>query len=69
FLGVYFPSCLDACDSNDDGVVDLADVVNTLRWLFKQGPIIPMPYPMRGIDTTPDIYGLDLGCETGDPCN
>jgi len=69
FLGVYSPACLDACDSNDDGVVDLADAVMTLRWLFKLGPIIPMPYPDRGPDTTPDIYGLDLGCETGDPCN
>jgi len=69
FLGVYSPKCLDACDSNDDGVVDLADVVNTLRFLFKQGPRIPAPYPTAGTDPTPDIYGLDLGCDTGNVCD
>ena len=71
FLGVFDPSCLDACDSNDDGVVDLADVASTLRFLFKLGPILPPPgpYPPGGYDPTPDIYGLDLGCEAGDPCN
>jgi hypothetical protein len=71
FLGVYDPACLDACDSNDDGVVDLADVASTLRFLFKLGPILPLPgpYPPGGYDPTPDIYGLDLGCEAGDPCN
>jgi len=69
FLGVYHPSCMDACDSNDDGVIDLADVVNTLRFLFKFGPEPPPPGPyVPGYDPTPDIYGLDLGCEAGDPC-
>ena len=71
FLGVFDPSCLDACDSNDDGVVDLADVTATLRFLFKLGPILPPPGPYApgGQDPTDDIYGLDLGCESGDPCN
>jgi hypothetical protein len=71
FLGVFDPQCLDACDSNDDGVIDLADVASTLRFLFKLGPILPPPgpYPPGGYDTTDDIYGLDLGCEAGDPCN
>jgi hypothetical protein len=69
FLGVYAPECMDACDSNDDGVVDLADAVSTLRFLFKLGKVLPAPYPLAGSDPTPDIYGLDLGCVAGDPCN
>ena len=71
FLGVYDPSCLDACDSNDDGMIDLADVCATLRFLFKGGeePPAPGPYPPGGFDLTPDAYGIDLGCEAGDPCD
>ena len=69
FRGVYHPSCLDACDANDDGVVDLADPVRTLRFLFRNGPEPPPPGPyVPGYDPTPDIYGLDLGCEVGSPC-
>jgi hypothetical protein len=62
---------MDACDANDDGVIDLADVCATLRFLFKLGPILPDPgpYPPGGYDPTPDLYGIDLGCEAGDPCN
>ena len=70
FLNVYHPNCMDACDSNDDGVVDLADVMCTLRFLFKLGPVLPPPGPFTpGLDPTPDIYGLDLGCEDGDQCD
>ena len=71
FLGVFDPACLDACDSNDDGLVDLADVAATLRFLFELGPTLPDPgpFPPGGYDPTPDAYGLDLGCEAGDPCD
>ena len=31
----FAPPCLDACDSNDDGRVDLADAVYLLRYPFK----------------------------------
>jgi hypothetical protein len=68
FLSVHDPKCLDACDSNDDGLVDLADVCATLRYLFKLGPDPLPPFPDAGFDPTPDIYGLDLGCEAGAPC-
>jgi hypothetical protein len=70
FLGTLNPLCLDACDSNDDGVIDLADVTSTLRFLFKLGPILPPPgpYPPGGFDPTPDRYGIDLGCALHDPC-
>jgi hypothetical protein len=46
--------CLDACDSNDDGMVDLNDVLNTLYFLFEQRGDIPAPYPGEGYDPTPD---------------
>jgi hypothetical protein len=70
FLGVFDPQCMDACDSNDDGTVDVADTVNTLHFLFKLGPEPPDPGPyVAGSDPTPDAYGLDLGCDAGDPCN
>ena len=70
FLSLYDPSCLDACDSNDDGMVNLADVTATLRFLFKLGPILPPPGPyVPGIDPTEDAYGVDLGCESGNPCD
>jgi hypothetical protein len=69
FLGVHDPQCLDACDTNDDGVVDLADVCATLRYLFKLGPDPLPPFPDLGFDPTDDIFGLDLGCKAGDPCN
>jgi hypothetical protein len=69
FLGVYHPRCLDACDANDDGVVDLADTVKVLRFLFKFGAQPPAPGPfVAGPDPTPDVYGLDLGCDAGDTC-
>ncbi len=69
FLGVYHPQCLDACDANDDGVVDLADTVKVLRFLFKFGTHPPAPGPfVAGPDPTPDVYGLDLGCDAGDTC-
>jgi hypothetical protein len=69
FLGLYEPKCMDACDSDDSGMVDLADVLNTLNFLFKQGTMIPAPYEDGpGIDPTDDLwngYVVELGCEEG----
>ena len=47
--------CPDACDSNDDGVLNMADSVYLLNWLFKFGPIPPAPGPYEdGPDATAD---------------
>ncbi len=46
--------CLDACDTNDDGQVDLADVVRTLHYLFLDGPPPSGPYPECSDDLTLD---------------
>ncbi len=72
------PPCLDACDCNDDGRIDLADTLCTLDYLFRGGgsplppgpglePIVPgeplVPTP-PGIDPTLDI----LDCVGGRSC-
>jgi hypothetical protein len=53
--------CEDACDANDDGMLDASDVVFALEFLFVPGsPRPPRPGPDRaGVDPTLD----NLGCE------
>ena len=47
--------CPDACDSNDDGSLNMADSVYLLNWLFKFGPIPTAPGPYEdGPDPTTD---------------
>ena len=69
-----FPvQCLDACDANDDGKVNLADTVFLLNYLFDGGLVPPPPSPSPiaslddlGVDPTDDD---GLTCETGfDTC-
>jgi hypothetical protein len=61
----FEPPCLDACDANDDGRVDLADAMTVLIYLFRFGPEPPPPGPHRpGPDPTPDKLGCGLrDCE------
>ena len=66
-------SCLDACDCNDDGVLDLADSMCLLRFLFQSGPFPPAPGPGFGPDGSELPPGEDptedsLGCEAGGEC-
>lgn len=76
----FDPPCLDACDCNDDGRIDLADAVCILRYLFQNGRFPPAPGPGfretglpnpdgvvptgPGVDPTPDL----LDCKAGDSC-
>ena len=60
----YSPPCLDACDANDDGRVDLADSVYILRYLFKFDKAPKAPFPEAGIDPTYD----KLSCSAGSDC-
>ncbi len=55
--------CDDACDANDDGRLDVADVVFILNYLFiPRSPKPPAPGPIgRGTDPTRD----SLGCAGG----
>ncbi|MEM7168218.1 MAG: dockerin type I repeat-containing protein [Planctomycetota bacterium] len=43
FQGVPVP-CLDACDANDDGKINLADAVYLLNYLFKLQAAPPYPF-------------------------
>jgi len=60
----YHPVCLDACDANDDGRVDLADSVYILRYLFKFDRDPKPPFPGAG----PDPTGDKLSCGAGTDC-
>jgi hypothetical protein len=50
--------CMDACDTNDDGDVNLADPVYVLAFLFLDGAPPPAPYPGEGFDLTGDRLGV-----------
>ena len=68
FQGFLVP-CLDACDANDDGKINLADTVFILNYLFDSGPVPPEPGP----ETAPGEQGPDptedsLDCEGGAVC-
>ena len=59
--------CPDACDTNDDGLLNMADSVYLLNWLFKFGPIPTAPGPFNdGVDPTddglPSCDSDDTGC-------
>ena len=60
--------CPDACDTNDDGVLNLADSVFVLNWLFKFGEIPPAPGPYDDgpdptlDDTLPVCNSNDTSC-------
>ena len=71
FGGTPEPPCLDACDSDDNGQVELADVVFTLDWLFHHGPAFSEPYefPLRDptdLDSLDCVDGYTLPTACGD---
>ncbi|KAF0243163.1 MAG: hypothetical protein FD180_3546 [Planctomycetota bacterium] len=48
----------DAFDANDDGALDISDVVFLSRYLYQGGTKPPAPFPSPGIDPTPDALGI-----------
>ena len=65
FLGDGDPGCDDACDSNDDGTVDISDAIATLGVLFLGNGVIPLPGMKDcGVDPTDD----GAGCEQYGEC-
>lgn len=62
FQGVA-ASCESACDSNDDGRLDISDPISVLVLLFANGPPLPAPGLGCGVDLTPDT----LSCHNP-PC-
>lgn len=69
--------CLDACDCNDDGRIDLADAVCILQYLFQNGRFPPAPGPglretslpnpdnVEGTPAGPDLTPDLLDCAGG----
>lgn len=48
------PTCLDACDANDDGSFDISDAIYQLGFPFLSGPGIPPPFEVCARDSTED---------------
>ena len=56
-------TCDDACDSNDDGSLNVADALLTLNYLFTSGPLPPEPGPSPcGPDLSDDLLGGICSC-------
>ncbi len=53
------PTCYKALDVNDNGIIDLADGVQLVNYLYTFGPPPAAPFPEPGPDPTPD----DLTCD------
>ncbi len=53
--------CRDAADVSDDGIVDQADAIALLMYLFEPGPPPAAPFPEVGTDPTPDSLTCFVG--------
>lgn len=58
-------SCEDACDANDDGLLDISDAVTLLNFLFVGGTTLPAPTTCGEDPGLPDA----LDCELGSACD
>ena len=66
-FGSFEIACSDACDVNDDGLLNMADSVRVLLWLFMDGvePPAPGPFddgPDETEDSLPGCDGDDTSC-------
>jgi len=64
FNGERPPACLDAGDVDDNGQLDLTDLVRLVSALFLGGIDISAPFPTPGTDPTPDD---DTPCDAYQP--
>jgi hypothetical protein len=60
-------ACLDAADTDDNGIVDVADAIRLLNFLYQGGSDPAAPFPLPGPDPEDDAgeegKGTDhLGC-------
>ncbi len=53
------PRCLDACDANDSGYVNIGDAVFLLYFLFRDGTVPYEPFILAGPDWTDDAVGCE----------
>ncbi|MGB1661190.1 MAG: hypothetical protein ACPHP7_09535 [Planctomycetota bacterium] len=61
--GVNQLACLAAGDVDDDGLIQLSDVVLLLTYLFSDGAAPAAPYPDCGADPTTDLECLNSPCQ------
>jgi hypothetical protein len=54
FAGGVEPPCMDAADVQDTGRVDISAAVSLLSYLFLGGAQPAVPFPLRGLDPSPD---------------
>ena len=59
------PPCLDAADTDDNGILNLTDPVRLLRFLFLGDEAPPAPQGEPGPDPTDDELSCDVGVEAG----
>lgn len=59
--------CLDACDNNDDGLLNLADVIAQLTFLFAPTSV-PLPAPSDGCGPDPTSDGFADCTAAGSVC-
>ena len=57
-LGGATPGCEKACDTNADGLLNIADSISGLSYLFSDGTAPPSPFGACGLDPTDD----ELSC-------
>jgi hypothetical protein len=59
------PSCQESADANDDGRLNITDVLAIVSHLFGKQKPLPAPFAECGEDTTPDTLTCDgfSGCE------
>lgn len=54
------PSCPDAADTNDSGVIEVSDAILLLTYLFQDETAPPPPGPgICGVDPTPSVLSMD----------
>ena len=58
-------NCMDAADANDDGSVDVSDVISILGYQFNGTNPPPAPYPNCGVDPA---GGTSIGCISYTSC-
>jgi hypothetical protein len=63
FMGGAWPSCLSASDANDDGRLDLRDLID-LTYAVWGGVPLPAPYPAAGPDPTKNEGDHASSCES-----
>jgi len=56
------PENLDSADVNDDGFVNIADIVALLAYLYQGGNAPPAPFPTEGFDAATPEDDLDFPC-------